>query len=214
MNHLSPRGAGGEPPPLTRRAMAKLRTRGRVLEAARRLFAERGYEAATIRDIAAAAGLSTGAVFASFKDKAELFNEVVIALGEAMSKAIPIADAATSTHDALLELFAEGYRLHRNDLGLVQAAIGFSWLRDAMAERRAREGYSIVVEQVDDILRRGIARGELSQKIDLRLVSDMLWASYYANYRRAIYDGWDVRALQAKMSDQIGLLLAGARAAA
>ena len=33
----------------------------------------------TIRDIAAAADLSTGAVFASFTDKADLFNEVIVA---------------------------------------------------------------------------------------------------------------------------------------
>jgi AcrR family transcriptional regulator len=194
--------------------MAKLRTRARVLDAARQLFAERGYEAATIRDIATAAGLSTGAVFASFKDKAELFNEVIIAQGEAMSKALETADPQGSTHDALLEIFGLGYRLHEEHLGLMQAALGFSWLRDDAAERRARTGFSAVFDQVEHVLRRSIARGELSQNIDLRLVSSMLWASYDANYRQAIYDGWDVTALQARMSDQIRLLLAGAGAAA
>ena len=41
-----------ETPRLTRRQAAKVRTRQKVLEAARTLFAERGYEPATIRDIA------------------------------------------------------------------------------------------------------------------------------------------------------------------
>src|SRR5579871_6952834 len=62
--------ASAEGRPLTRRALAKQHTRRRLLDAAKRLFNERGYEAATVRDIAAAAGLSTGAVFASFSDKA------------------------------------------------------------------------------------------------------------------------------------------------
>jgi AcrR family transcriptional regulator len=194
--------------------MAKQRTRSRVLDAARQLFAERGYEAATIRDIAAAAGLSTGAVFASFKDKAELFNEVIIVQGEAMSKALETADPKGSTHDALLEIFGLGYRLHEEHLGLMQAALGFSWLRDEAAERRARDGFSAVFAQVEQVLRHSIARGELSQNTDLRLVSGMLWASYDANYRQAIYDGWDVTALQTRMSDQIRLLLAGAGATA
>ena len=61
------------------RAAGKARSRQSLLEAAKRLFMERGYEGATVRDIAAAAGLSTGAVFASFSDKSDLFNEVLLA---------------------------------------------------------------------------------------------------------------------------------------
>ena len=59
---------------MNRRQAAKIRTRQKVLDAARALFAERGYDAATIRDIAKGAGMSTGAVFANFQDKAELFE--------------------------------------------------------------------------------------------------------------------------------------------
>src|SRR5690606_25195402 len=64
------------PPRMNRRQAAKVRTRLKVLDAARTLFAERGYDAATIRDIAKGAGMSTGAVFANFQDKAELFETV------------------------------------------------------------------------------------------------------------------------------------------
>lgn len=60
-----------------RRTRAKAQTYQRVLDAARGLFAaEGGYEAATIRDIAKAAGMSTGAVFANFEDKADLYKAV------------------------------------------------------------------------------------------------------------------------------------------
>src|SRR5271167_4056263 len=58
------------------RTLAKLRTREKIVAAATALFAERGYEGATIRDIAKAAGMSTGAVFASFTDKADLFTDI------------------------------------------------------------------------------------------------------------------------------------------
>lgn len=60
----------------TPRALAKAATRQRVLEAARLSFATKGYEASTIRDIAKLAGMSTGAVFASFEGKAALYREV------------------------------------------------------------------------------------------------------------------------------------------
>lgn len=60
------------------RAVAKAHTRAKVLACARDLFADRGYEGTTIRDVAIATGMSTGAIFANFKDKADLF---LIAMG-------------------------------------------------------------------------------------------------------------------------------------
>ena len=59
--------------PLNRRQLAKRRTAENVLRAARGGFEIQGYEKATIRSIAAAAGMSTGAVFANYADKAELY---------------------------------------------------------------------------------------------------------------------------------------------
>lgn len=64
-------------PPLNRRQQAKARTRQKVLDAATVLFAgPGGYVGATIRDIAKGAGMSTGAVFANFEDKAALYRAV------------------------------------------------------------------------------------------------------------------------------------------
>jgi len=58
------------------RQRAKIATRARVLKAARELFAEVGYEKATIRAIAKRAGMSTGAFFASFESKADAYEEI------------------------------------------------------------------------------------------------------------------------------------------
>lgn len=48
-------------------------TREQILEAAARTFPLRGYHAASVDEIAAEAGLSTGAVYSNFESKAELF---------------------------------------------------------------------------------------------------------------------------------------------
>ena len=55
-------------------------TRTRLLEAATRLFTERGFGKVTIRDISAAAGTNLAAVSYHFRDKAGLYEEV-LALG-------------------------------------------------------------------------------------------------------------------------------------
>jgi AcrR family transcriptional regulator len=55
----------------------KRSSRERLLEAAAKVFAERGYEAASVDEIAAAAGLSKGAVYWNFSSKDELFHALL-----------------------------------------------------------------------------------------------------------------------------------------
>jgi AcrR family transcriptional regulator len=201
--------------PLTRRALAKQRTRRQLLDAAKRLFNARGYEAATVREIAAAAGLSTGAVFASFTDKADLFGEVILddcdALAEHLKAGVQEDD---TTEVALLRLFSQAYAFHRDHLPLVQAAIGHSWMAEPEAARRVRGAARRVQGLVDEVLRRGVEQGELSRDLDIRLTNEMIWDSFVANYRHAIFESWDVSALEARLSAQMKILLAGWRAAA
>jgi AcrR family transcriptional regulator len=55
-----------------RREEKKEGTRRRLLDAASRVFAQRGFAAATLDEIAAAAGLTKGAVYSNFDGKADL----------------------------------------------------------------------------------------------------------------------------------------------
>jgi AcrR family transcriptional regulator len=199
---------------MTRRAQSKQRTRLRLLGAARRLFTTRGYEAATIRDIASEADLSTGAVFASFTDKADLFNEVIIADCEAFLRQMALVKPAGSVAETLLSLLGLGYDLHRGQLPLTQAALGFSWVRKTEHEARYQRVVKLILDRLADVLRRGIETGELTPSLDVGLTSEMLFDSYRANFRKAIFDGWDVETLRARLDRQITVLLAGYRAAA
>src|SRR5438309_8480713 len=54
------------------------RTRAKLLEAARSLIREKGYEHATLDAIAERAGMTTGAIYGNFKNRDELF----LALGQ------------------------------------------------------------------------------------------------------------------------------------
>ena len=57
----------------------RARTRATLLEAARALTRQKGYEHTTMEDIAHRAGMTTGAIYSNFRDRDELF----IALSEA-----------------------------------------------------------------------------------------------------------------------------------
>jgi len=214
MKHIAPLQAAGEAVVKvpTRRTLAKQQTRAKVLAAARRLFSEEGYEGATIRDIAAAAGMSTGAVFANFTDKSDLFREIMltdmVALGEAMREA---AERAKGVDDALLKMFSAGYAFYKSQLPLARAAFSVGWTPEEGPQLRNSEPSQQLMEQIVDQLNAGVERGELGQEAEVKLRAQMLFETYLSNYKQAIFEGWSLEALQARSRDQIRVLLAGAR---
>jgi AcrR family transcriptional regulator len=58
------------------RAERQAQTRARLIEAGARVFARRGFQAASVEEIAEEAGYSHGAVYSNFAGKAELFLAV------------------------------------------------------------------------------------------------------------------------------------------
>ena len=64
-------------PPPGSRAEQRRRTEARILDAASRVFVTAGYERATIRAVAAAAGVDAGLVMHYFGSKQELFRRVI-----------------------------------------------------------------------------------------------------------------------------------------
>jgi AcrR family transcriptional regulator len=201
------------PATLTGRALSKQRTREKIIDAARQLFNARGYEGATVRDIAGAAGMSTGAVFASFADKAELFDEIVATdyreleaqMAEAMSQ------AATAL-DALLGVFGAAYRSHAKQLPMVCAAMAAGWTRDPSTIQRNHDALKPVVRLIREALQQGVDRGELAAKTDIRLLRGIIWEVYLSGYRSAVYERWTAEDMLKRLREQLLLILAGVRA--
>ena len=78
-----------------------LRTRRRILEAARGMFADVGYERATIRGIAAAAGVDKSSVIQYFGTKQALFRDAV-------HWDIPIAELTTDDQTETIDNLVGG----------------------------------------------------------------------------------------------------------
>lgn len=77
-------------------------TRERLLTAAATVFAERGYDGTRVADIAAAAGVSNGALYAHFDSKAELLVSALRTHGRRLLADLFAADPDRSVTDLLL----------------------------------------------------------------------------------------------------------------
>lgn len=101
---------------MSQRADAKAATRAKVLAVAATQFATRGYHRTTIRTIATEMGMSTGAIFANFKGKDELYEEI--------HGHPPVSPEVGRV--ALLRLALIRKALHPTDLANLEASLGRS----------------------------------------------------------------------------------------
>ena len=79
-------------------------TRGALVAAGRRLFAERGYAAVGTPEVAAAAGVTRGALYHQFADKSDLFLAVYEQVEEDVTRRIGEIVAAAGARDPLAAL--------------------------------------------------------------------------------------------------------------
>jgi AcrR family transcriptional regulator len=133
------------------RAERKARTRDELVAAARRVFLERGYHAATLEAVAAEAGYSTGAVYSTFAGKADLFLAVLDDhLGE-RARQMEEATAEAGSLAEHAELLARQFAARR-DPGWPALVIEF-WAH-AARDPQLREAFA----DRHEVLKRAIAR--------------------------------------------------------
>lgn len=144
-------------------------TSERLVEAAIEVFREQGYERARVQDIARTAGLTTGAIYANYRGKAELLLDAITASSSAELDAL-LRDAPSLAPRDLLETLGS-HLLHKRRVDrplLLEAVVAArhddtlaALLHDRFAERSA-------------ILRGVVARGERDGSIDPSLDADAL----------------------------------------
>ncbi len=106
-------------------------TRARLLRAAADVFAERGYDGTRVVDIAAAAGVSNGALYSHFASKAELLVAALRAHGRRVLADLLAADPGRPVTDLLLQVGR--WLPHRPD------ARGYLAVEALIAARRDRD---------------------------------------------------------------------------
>jgi AcrR family transcriptional regulator len=145
---------------LTREAQ-KAGTRARLIECARRVFLESGFHAATLEQIALAAGVTKGAVYSNFDSKADLFLAVSGVRMEQRLEGYARVRATATRLDALIREFVRIMMRHDPD-GRWASVVAEAWavaasderFRLALIEQSAR-GNTVIMRAVEDLAERG-----------------------------------------------------------
>ncbi len=92
----------------TVRAAAKARTRRRFLDAAARLFAERGFHAVSIGELGTAVGVSGPALYRHFASKDAMLEEILVGTSEYLLRGLQeIAEARHASDEEMLHRFVD-----------------------------------------------------------------------------------------------------------
>ena len=157
-------------------------TRHQILDAAERVFLARGVAQTRLQDVASAAGVTRGAIYWHFADKAALFNAMMERAClpceapdgcEAAAGGDPLAQLAAKAMRPL-QVLAENEQVHR----AFRIAMHQTEYTDDLAAVQARyiEGITEFKQQLAELLGRAEAAGSLRPGLALPAVALGLYA--------------------------------------
>ena len=144
---MSAASAAPAPPRPGRRERTKRHNRAAILDAARRVFAESGYEASSIRDIVRRSGLAAGTFYNYFPDKQSVLLALLEDRTEVLRRRLRLARARARDFEGLV---GDAYRVYFGFLADDPPTAEL--LRRNSGAVRALAGEPALVGGVDDLL--------------------------------------------------------------
>jgi AcrR family transcriptional regulator len=152
------------------------KSRARILAAARDCFAEQGFDRATLRQIAARAGMGASSIYRHVRSKEELLIEDLAARQEEAWRRFRLADdRSRATRDRVLAFFAEQHRLLSEDTDFTTIALRALTHPEARVARRVLALHDRTIGLLAEILLVGRVRGDLSRDADVLLAARALF---------------------------------------
>lgn len=190
--------------------------RDRILEAAREEFAERGFAAARLEDVAKRVGISRAALYLAFDGKEAMFRALVSeVITEMMPKLLP-SDYGTLPAPALLRAFVKNAmkRIASPDMAfLPRLIVGEGRNFPELARFYHETALICVLGAIERLIIHGVERGEFAcadPKMAARSVAGgVIFAALWRNVFEPV--GAEALDIDWMAENHAGLILAGLR---
>lgn len=182
---------------------ARAARREEILNAARAVFAERGFRGTTIADIAVAAGIALGTIYLYFKSKDEVFAALKQRLGELIAEAFLVAPTEPTLDDAVRARVRGVFAACAANRDLVRLVVLNTDPKSA-ANQHVRDGEAGNLRPLADGLAVAIERGWIRNEDPMlmgRLMFGLVSMAVYQAY--VLSDGDDAGVLCEASADMI-----------
>lgn len=203
-------GAAGGRPGL--RARNKLAKRGRIIEAARALFREKGFEAATTREIAERAEVGAGTLFLYARNKSDLLVLVYWeSIRDTVREAFTTLPAGAPLAEELMHVFTRLFEMYSRDEDLSRAYIREMIFQPGESRREMDELTVLFFRTASERAEAARARGEVGEHFDAGLAAQNFFGLYFFALTMWL-GGWvDRETALAHLRDAVGLQIEGLR---
>jgi AcrR family transcriptional regulator len=164
---------------MNRREASKIETRLLILNAARRLFAQKGMEESTIRDIAREAGVSPASVVVHFKSKTALLEEALNRdIETALSELVASMPEDPELLDRLMHLAKGFFRLYDQNRKLYRALIRHTLFEPAGETPNITNVSELYLRFLSGLVEEGQARGIIRPEVDATVAASSFFSLY------------------------------------
>ena len=166
---------------ITADGSARSERRAHLVVLAGELFAQKGYRATTVREIADAAGILSGSLYHHFDSKESIGDEILSSfINEVLADYRGAVASAASPRAAIEQIVRSTSRTlsrHRAALAMLQNDWSYfaAQPRFAYLPKALREIERIWVTQLEAGKESGLFRADLDAKLTYRLLRDVLW---------------------------------------
>lgn len=144
-----------------------------ILEAAKKIFIKKGYEAFVMQDVIDAVDLSRGGVYSYFSNKEELFLSILEDSNSTYSKEIKDMAKHPSIWNSLVKDFEE-YKSASDTEDLFGAVqIEYFLINRLLPEKKIymKERYEFAIEHLIKLFDEGVTKGEFNPKYPLQTIA-------------------------------------------
>jgi AcrR family transcriptional regulator len=169
-----------------RRARKKQDKLGRIKAAAYQLFSERGYDDATLREVAALAGVGFGTIFAYAHDKRDLLFLLFAGdIARLSTEPFITLDARRPLVEQLLHVFSGNYQLFARNPALSRVLLReITFDMFSPSQRNHLPDRSLIVAGLTRVIAEAQARGRIGTRWSPELVATTLYSTYSGAVRQ------------------------------
>ena len=155
----------------------KEEARAKILEAARVVFAKKGYHDATMDDVAKEVGVSKGALYTYFESKEDLLKEISLKGHQALRKILRETDECSDLEVAMEEVYNRITEQFKGNLHTHFEVIALS-SHDAKIRQIIFEDYQKDIQAVEAFLEEKKRQGIIRTDMDARVLAELFTALY------------------------------------
>lgn len=183
-------------------------TQTRLLEAARRLFSEYGYDNVTVTEIGKAAGVTHGMINVYFGGKPGLLTRIVQENNQPQfAKSLASAEADLPALERINDILLGWARCDGKEPRLLAVMQSYSWTWPRETEEENAEDRARFKALLAGVVQDGQATGEFASKGDPATIATAMFAIFTWGMRRIVFEDITPETCHAAIMEQVRLVL-------